>query len=73
MPSDERSLIFWMITPRCGNSDVKQPSRYTCKMYREEMILAGLRARLAREQLSETQQAEIRAEIKRLEAEMDMD
>lgn len=48
--------------------------RYTCTDYREEMRLIGLRRRLREDTtLSEEEKETLRAEIRRLEAEMGMD
>ena len=40
---------------------------YTCREYREEMILAGLRKRIAHTDLSEHERSEIEKEIHRME------
>lgn len=40
---------------------------YTCREYREEMILAGLRKRIAQTDLSEHERSEIEKEIHRME------
>lgn len=48
--------------------------RYTCSDYREEMRLIGLRRRLREEAaLTEAEKEKLRAEIRRLEAEMGLD
>jgi hypothetical protein len=44
---------------------------YTCREYREEMILAGLKKRLAQTGLSERERSEIEKEIHRIEKVMD--
>lgn len=44
---------------------------YTCREYREEMILAGLKKRLAQAGLSERERSEIEKEIRRIEKVMD--
>ncbi len=44
--------------------------KYTCREYREEMTLAGLRRRLSDEALSEEEKEALRSEIERLEVEM---
>lgn len=44
-----------------------KPNTYTCKEYREEMILAALRKRLEQEELSENERAELLQEIAELE------
>lgn len=46
---------------------------YTCKDYRQEMVLLSLRKRLLEPDLSDTERAAIREEIKRYEAAMEMD
>lgn len=46
--------------------------QYTCRQYREEMILLGLRKRLSDPELSERDRAAIESEIRRLEAQMGM-
>ncbi|MDP4727257.1 MAG: hypothetical protein NWS07_08180 [Desulfobacterales bacterium] len=48
-------------------------SRYTCRQYREEMILLGLRKRLNVPELSDRERQTIEKEIRRLEAQMGMD
>ena len=48
-------------------------SHCTCRQYREEMILLGLRKRLIALDLSERERAAIESEIRRLEAQMGMD
>ncbi|MGB5617310.1 MAG: hypothetical protein PVG81_08895 [Desulfobacterales bacterium] len=48
-------------------------SRYTCRQYREEMILLGLRKRLNAPELSDRERATIEREIRRLEAQMGME
>jgi hypothetical protein len=45
----------------------------TCNDYRQEMILLGLRQRLAKENLSETEKKAIKAEIEKLEREIKLD
>ena len=42
----------------------------TCSDYRQEMILLGLRQRLAKEDLSEPEKKAIKAEIEKLEKEI---
>ncbi|NNG00494.1 MAG: hypothetical protein HKM93_13995 [Desulfobacteraceae bacterium] len=46
---------------------------YTCKAYREEMILVGLRKRLNDDGLTEAEKASIKSEIKALEKKMGLD
>ena len=46
---------------------------YTCSSYRQEMILAGLRKRLARENLSAQEKKTIQEQIRKLEREMGLD
>lgn len=48
-------------------------SRYTCRQYREEMILLGLRKRLNVPELSDRERQTIEKEIRRLEAQMGME
>jgi hypothetical protein len=47
--------------------------RYTCQDYRKEMQLLALQRRLEEAGLSEKERLALKAEIRRLEAEMDMD
>ena len=47
--------------------------RYTCKEYRLEMILAGLRKRLANNGFPEKERVDVEKEIRKLESEMGMD
>ena len=44
----------------------------TCNDYRQEMMLLGLRRRLAEEDLSDGEKRFIKAEIEKLEAEMQL-
>jgi hypothetical protein len=46
---------------------------YTCNEYREEMVLVGLRRRLADPSLDSTEKAKLEKEIKKLEVQMGMD
>jgi hypothetical protein len=46
---------------------------YTCRDYREEMLLLGLRKRLCDEHLPEMDRKKILREIQHLESEMGMD
>lgn len=46
---------------------------YTCSSYRQEMILAGLRKRLAAENLSAQEKQVIQAQVWKLEREMGLD
>lgn len=48
----------------------KKKVKYTCNEYREEMILAGLRQRLATAQLSSDERAELIKEIEKIEEKM---
>ena len=48
-----------------------KPNSYTCKEYREEMILAGLKKRLTQVGLSDNERSEIEQEILRIEQIMD--
>jgi hypothetical protein len=48
-------------------------ARYTCREYREEMVLLGLRRRLEQEDLTEEERRDLRERLARLEAEMEMD
>ena len=52
---------------------MSEQSPYTCRQYREEMILLGLRKRLNVPELSERERQTIEKEIRRLEAQMGMD
>jgi len=45
----------------------------TCNDYRQEMILLGLRQRLAKEDLSDLEKKAIKAEIEKLEKEIQLD
>lgn len=47
--------------------------RYTCKDYRQEMLLVGLRKKLENNRLPEEAREDIEEEIRRLESEMGMD
>ena len=47
--------------------------RPTCNDYRQEMMLLGLKRRLAREDLSDAEKQAIEAQIKILEREIQLD
>lgn len=47
--------------------------KYTCKEYREEMVLLGLRRRLNNPDLSKEEREEILKQIKKIEKEMGLD
>ena len=47
-------------------------NKYTCAEYREEMMLLGLKRRLSDKNLSEEEKQSITREIKKLEAQMDI-
>ena len=46
---------------------------YTCNEYRQEMILAGLRKRLADPNLSDSERKDLEEQVHQLEREMDLD
>ncbi|MCU0556069.1 MAG: hypothetical protein MUF67_02015 [Desulfobacterales bacterium] len=48
------------------------PSRYTCHEYREEMLLLGLRRRLADDSLSSAEKEALQKAIAELEKQMGM-
>jgi hypothetical protein len=45
----------------------------TCNVYRQEMMLLGLKRRLAEEDLSDAERQAIEAEIKKIEHEIQLD
>jgi hypothetical protein len=45
---------------------------YTCTEYRQEMVLLGLRRRLADPALNPSEKKELEAQIRKLEADMGM-
>ena len=47
--------------------------QYTCREYREEMILLGLRLRLAADDLADAEKEILKEQIRRLENTMCMD
>lgn len=47
--------------------------KYTCNDYRQEMILVGLKKQLANPGLTEAEKARLQAQIREIEAEMDLD
>ncbi|MBF0468866.1 MAG: hypothetical protein HQK61_08280 [Desulfamplus sp.] len=49
---------------------MEEKIRYTCNEYREEMILAALRQRLANEQLTLDERQTLIKEIEKIENEM---
>jgi len=52
---------------------MEKTSNYTCKDYRQEMVLLSLKKRLQEPGLSDAEKAAVRAEIKRVEIVMGMD
>lgn len=50
-----------------NRSPVNTNDRYTCKEYREEMILVGLQKQLEQENLSQEKREEIETEIRKIE------
>ena len=48
-------------------------NRYTCHEYREEMLLLGLRRRLADDSLTAAEKEALQKEIAKLEQQMGMD
>jgi len=48
-------------------------NKYTCNEYREEMILLGLKKRLASGDLTVEEEEKLMAEIRKIEKEMDME
>ena len=53
---------------------MKPPNKIpTCNDYRQEMMLLGLKRRLAQEDLSDTEKQAIEAEIKKIEREIQID
>lgn len=47
--------------------------RYTCNDYRQEMILVGLKKRLAAPDLTEAEKKHLEEQIGRIQADMDLD
>ena len=47
--------------------------RYTCNDYRREMILVGLKKQLTRGDLSEGEKGKLELEIRKIEAEMELE
>ena len=52
---------------------MEKKSRYSCRDYREEMRLLGLKRRLAQENLPEEERRALIREIEKLESTMGMD
>jgi len=52
---------------------MKDKPNYTCKDYRQEMILEGLRRRFNDEHLSGAERVVIKKEIEKMESEMNLD
>ncbi|MFP3928561.1 MAG: hypothetical protein ACLFUP_06620 [Desulfobacteraceae bacterium] len=48
-------------------------SGYTCRSYREEMVLLGLKKRLENPELSDEERRSLCMELERMEREMGMD
>lgn len=53
--------------------DMSSAGKYTCTEYREEMVLLGLKRRLADPALPEKERQVLKERISRLEQEMGMD
>lgn len=53
-----------------NSASVKNKTRYTCNEYREEMILASLRQRLANAELSHDERLALMREVEKIEKEM---
>ena len=52
---------------------MSESSRYTCREYREEMLLLGLRRRLADNNLAEAEKKALEEQIRQLESAMQME
>jgi hypothetical protein len=52
---------------------MSEQSPYTCRHYREEMVLLGLKKRLSDPALTDRERTAIEREIRRLEAQMGME
>lgn len=52
---------------------MERPTKYTCTEYRQEMLLLALQRRISQEKLTEAERRELEENIRKLEAEMDMD
>ena len=60
-------------TPLSHSQEGTLNQPYTCSSYRQEMILAGLRKRLAADTLSAQERQAIQEQIRKLEREMGLD
>jgi hypothetical protein len=49
------------------------PTQYTCREYREEMLLLGLKRQAENPELPEAQRLELADKIRKLELEMGLD
>jgi len=65
--------LYGTINGQIGARKMNSAGKYTCSEYREEMILLGLKRRLADPDLPETEKQALLARISRLEQEMGMD
>jgi len=54
-------------------NDMRSTGKYTCTEYREEMVLLGLKRRLADPDLPEKEKRVLRERVSQLEQEMGMD
>ena len=59
--------------PGEGMNLMGEESKYSCLDYRQEMILLGLKRRLAQKGLSREERQALIEEIRKLEADMGMD
>jgi hypothetical protein len=60
-------MVYSRNTMNDSQKEKVQSNTYTCSEYREEMMLAGLRKRIAQKDLLESERTEIEKEIHRLE------
>lgn len=65
--------MAFSVDPGAGVEMSENNAQYTCREYREEMVLLGLRRRLEQEDLSEEERRALRARLLELEAEMSLD
>ncbi len=67
------SFVAFSVDPGAGVEMSENNAQYTCREYREEMVLLGLRRRLEQEDLPEEEMQALRARLQELEAEMSLD
>jgi len=67
------NILLATAIERARETILSNNNQYTCREYREEMLLLGLRRRLAAEDLADTEKRVLEEQIRQLENTMQMD